>query len=198
MTFALEVYGIRFDGQYAEAEWQHRMGGGELRYDEQSVQAGPKPGSKAKFEWDGYTARTLELDITLVNQAGGGRASLSPEEALALLHQAHRGGDDPNQHTVAGRLARAMKFDHPWVIRRLAADESSRNGSIGVTVLMVELDPDAVTAGASPITPGSGDPDIPPDPDQDAGVSDDTRNLITDAEGHEVDYGWLPGDDGGE
>ena len=141
------------------------------------------------FEWDGWTRRTLTLEWVITKPTRPG-AAMTPEAALAKLHAAHRGGEEPNQHRITGRLARSLGFDHPWVIGYIDPDESNANTAIGVTIFLVELDPDAVTEGASPIDPGSGDPSDPPEPDPDAGVSDATRDAITDAEALESDYGY--------
>ena len=149
MTLDLDVTGIRIDGDYAEASWEHEVGGGDLRKDRQQIQAADPPTSKVNFEWDGWNPRTLTLTITLVpaTRRGGG-GSLTPEAALVLLHAAHRGGGaEPLEHRVTGRLARALAFDHPWVVDWLHPTETSEHTGIGVTMLMTELDPEAVSVG---------------------------------------------------
>ena len=181
MTFDLDVTGVRLDGSRAEASWEHTMGGGELRYDEQSIQAGETPTSEVEWEWDGYTRRTMELSFTFVSPTRPGSA-LEPHAALAAIHSAHRGGEEPAMHRITGRLARSLQFDHPWAIVRMTSTESSDNTAISATVFLIELDPDAVSSGGAPITPGAGEPTVAAPPPSGASLTPEQLQRLSDYE----------------
>ena len=175
MTFDIRPPGLIVDQQVIVGQVDTTPGGGELAYDEQRLQRAQAT-SEADFEWDGYTRRSLEIAIYPATKVS--RGVLGPYEALALLHRAHRGGgNEPLQHIVTGALASALGFDLPWVITSLAPTEGM---NLEIVLRMIELDPEAVSAGSAEVMPGSDEPDPEPLPDADEALSDEQRALADD------------------
>ena len=173
MTFDIRPPGLVIDEQVIVGQVDATPGGGELAYDEQRLQRRLAT-SEADFEWDGYTRRSLEIAIYPATKVS--RGVLSPHEALALLHRAHRGGgNEPLEHTVTGPLATALGFDLPWVITSLRPTEGM---NVEIVITMIELDPEAVSAGSAEVMPGSDDPEPDPLPDPDAALTPEQRALL--------------------
>ena len=99
-----------------------------------------------------------------------------PTQALALLHRAHRGGgNEPLTHIITGPLASALGFDLPWVITSLVPTEGM---NLEIVVRLIELDPEAVSAGSAEVMPGSDEPETDPLPDADEALTDEQRDRL--------------------
>ena len=177
MTFDIRPPGLIVDGQVIPGQVDATPGGGELAYDEQRLQR-TEATSEVDWEWDGYTRRTLEIAIYPAKKVS--RGMLTPYQALALLQRAHRGGgNEPLEHTVTGPLAEALGFDLPWVITSLQPREGL---NMEIVVRLIELDPEAVSAGSAEIMPGSDDPEPDPLPDPDDDLTDEERERLNNYE----------------
>lgn len=186
MTINIVSPGLIVAGSTIAGQVDTEVGGGDLVYDEQRLAGSLQPTSEIEDAYDGWTRRRLSVSIYLARQVPSG--SLGPYAALALLRRVARGaGEEPEEHTIIGPLADALRFDVPWVS---AGEPSVRAGlNIEVTLRFLELQPDAVSANAAAFDPGSDAPDDPADPDPDDSLTDEQRARIEEFE---------LGDDGGE
>ena len=176
MTFSIVSPGLVVDGQAIVGQVDVTVGGGQAEYDEQKLQGALQPTSEVQFEFDGYRRRTLEISIYLATKVPHG--ALEKYAALALLNQAYRGGGNtPLTHTVTGPLAESQGFDVPWFI---SAQPAVRDGlTTEVTLHLVELDPEAVSAGTAQVMPDAASPPAEqPVPDAEDALTQDMVSLM--------------------
>lgn len=175
MTVELRSPGLVIDGTAITAEVEATLGGGKLRYDEQSIEAAEDPTSEVEWEWDGWERRTLEISVRMVPSIRGG-ATADPYQGVALLHaMARGGGPEPLTHVIQGDLARALGFDVPWVVEELTVtDATTDHQAIEAVLHLIELDPEAVTAiGTAPQQPDTGSPETDATPAPATSAADD-------------------------
>ena len=175
MTINIVSPGLVIDGQTIVGQTDTDTGGGDLVYDEQRLAGSLQPTSEIEDAYDGWTRRRLEISIYLARKVP--RGALDVYAALALLRTVARGaGENPDEHTIIGDLPEALGFDVPWVS---AGEPSVRTGlNIEVTIRFLELQPEAVSANAASIDPGSDAPDDPELPDADDALTDEQRARV--------------------